>query len=331
MTVQGIPRNRLADAGLFLAPLRLARNERTRRMTAAVSSALSEAGFESIDFERDVADKSQYIDAETAADAQNSGGITERHLLAAAAGKIISKCGKASALTAALTNKLDVDVPPKIAALLADPANPHYLYDLLGLLKAQFLPRFFIQPGEAECVPARKVVDFALQIGAVPAYAYLGDVAESPTGDKKAEKFEDAYLDGLFDELERLGYKAVTYMPPRNTQAQLERVQRLCERKGFLQISGVDINSSRQSFDCPQVLLPAFRHLVGTTWALIMHERAAALDQRNAFFSAQNPLAALTCEKRAASYAAAARELDLRQFSNEQDIVSKLMNGGFST
>ena len=35
--------------------------------------------------------------------------------------------------------------------------------------------------------------------------AYLGDVGESPTGDKKAERFEDAYLDELMPALREMG------------------------------------------------------------------------------------------------------------------------------
>jgi len=81
-------------------------------------------------------------------------------------------------------------------------------------VKTEFLPEIFIQPDENECIPAHKVTAFAHGISAVPAYAYLGDVGESPTGDKKAEKFEDDFIDELFPELSRLGFAAVTYAPP---------------------------------------------------------------------------------------------------------------------
>jgi hypothetical protein len=100
----------------------------------------------------------------------------------------------------------------------------------------------------------------------------LGDISESPTGDKKAEKFEDDYLDTFIPRLKSLGFRAVTYMPPRNTKAQLLKLQSLCAINGLMEISGVDINSSRQSFTCPEVLLPEFRHLIDTTWALVAHE-----------------------------------------------------------
>ena len=180
------------------------------------------------------------------------------------------------------------------------------------MLKTGFLPRFFIQPGENECPPAQKVVDFALSIRAIPAYSYLGDVGESPTGDKKAEKFEDDYLEDLFEELAAAGFRAITYMPPRNSPAQLERIRRFCSGN-YMEISGVDINSSRQSFNCPEVLLPACRHLVDTTWALIAHEYLAGADPSLGIFSPDNPLGSLPLAGRLDVYAGAGKALDLKR------------------
>ena len=73
------------------------------------------------------------------------------------------------------------------------------------------------------------MIALADKIGAVSAYAYLGDVGDSVTGDKKPQKFEDDYLDELFDVLKELKFNAVTYMPSRNTHEQLDRVRALCE------------------------------------------------------------------------------------------------------
>ncbi|MDR2029272.1 MAG: PHP domain-containing protein [Treponema sp.] len=304
MTVQGIPRPALPLAGEFLRPLREERLLRTRAMTAAASDLFREAGLPSLDFEEDVRSRSK---------AAWGGGITERHLLAAMAEKLIQQDGKGPALTEKLKTRFGLDPSPKIAGLLGDGANPHYLFDLIGVLKSGLLPRIFIQPNERECIPAERVTAFARSVGAVPAYAYLGDVGESPTGDKRAEKFEDAYLEELFDELARRGFQAVTYMPPRNTREQLLRLQGLCGDRGFMEISGVDINSSRQSFNCPEVLLPEFRHLVDTTWALIAHERLASVRADRGLFSPANPLAALPLGERLARYAASGHALDPRR------------------
>ena len=225
---------------------------------------------------------------------------------------------------------MGIKVSPKLNSVLTDPGNPHYLYDLLGVLKTEFLPGIYIQPDEKECIPAEEVTAFARSIAAIPAYAYLGDVGESPTGDKKAEKFEDDYIDELFAELSRLGYLALTYMPPRNTMAQLQKLRRLASEWGFMEISGVDINSSRQSFNCPEVLRDEFRHLLDTTWALIAHERFASVNARYGLFSADNPLASMDLGGRLAIYAGAGKKLDLyHPDDSAADIAAEIEKGRF--
>ena len=302
MTVQGIPKQSISQAAEFLTPIREERLKRTTAMTVSANVILKEAGIKEIDFQRDIIDNSKYA---------AGGEITERHLLAAAAEKIILKYGKGRDLTEGLKKKMGITVSPKISTFLEDAKNPHYLYDLLGVLKTEMLPAVFIQPDEKECIPVTDVTSFAVCIGAIPSYAYLGDVGESVTGDKKAEKFEDDFIEELFQGIAGYGFKAVTYMPPRNTIAQLLNVQRLCGKFGFMEISGVDINSSRQSFNCKEVLQDEFRHLISTTWALIAHERLSSVDKRYGLFSCDNPLAALDLEKRLASYASFGRKLNL--------------------
>jgi hypothetical protein len=80
-----------------------------------------------------------------------------------------------------------------------------------------------------------------------------------------------------------------------------------------MEISGVDINSPRQSFNCPEVLRPESRHLLDTTWALIAHERLASVDSSFGLFSPENPLAGESLQRRLAVYAAAGKKLDLHQ------------------
>ena len=302
MTVQGVPASAIVKAAEFLTPVRRIRLERTKAMTIAANAALREAGLTEINFDADILAASKYAEG---------GGITERHLLAAVAEKLILKYGRGPDIVDGLGAALGIKASPKIAAVLSDAGNPHYLYDLLGILKSEFLPRIYIQPDDNECIPDARATAFADSVGAIPAYAYLGDVVESPTGDKKAEKFEDDYIEELFAEISRLGYKAFTYMPPRNTPEQLRTVRRLCAKWGFMEISGVDINSSRQSFNCPEVLRDEFRHLLDTTWALIAHERLASVDPRFGLFSPENPFAGAELSQRIAAYAAAGKKLDL--------------------
>jgi hypothetical protein len=205
---------------------------------------------------------------------------------------------------------MDLKVKGKIRDFLLEDENPHYLYDLLGILKGSFMPRFFIQPDEEECLSVYRVVQFANDIGAIPCYAYLGDVSESPTGDKKAEKFEDDFLDDLIPEMKKIGFKGISYMPPRNTLAQLQRVQRLCHEYELMEISGVDINSSRQSFNCPEILQSEFSHLITATWALIAHEKLTAINPRWSLFHKDNPLASLSLNDRILRYGQWGEKMD---------------------
>ena len=78
--------------------------------------------------------------------------------------------------------------------------------------------------------------------------------------------------------LEDKGFRAVTYMPPRNTPAQLARIHDLALRHGMLEISGVDINQPRQSFNCPELRRPEFADLNEATWALVAHEALTDVD-----------------------------------------------------
>jgi hypothetical protein len=319
MTVQGVPAPALKAVAEFLKPIRAIRLERGKKMAEAANALLAGAGAEAIDFEKDVVNQSQY---------KNGGEVTERHLVSAAAEKLIAKYGKGKGLCAGLVKDLGLTVSPRQEKYLSDPANPHYLYDVLGILKTDFLSRIFIQPSETECIKAKTVVDFALSVGAIPAYAYLGDVGESPTGDKKAEKFEDDFLPELMEYIKKTGYRAFTYMPPRNTPEQIRRVQKLCAEWGFMEISGVDINSSRQSFNCPEVLRPDCRHLVDTTWALIAHERLASADKAWSLFAQENPLAALPLAERLALYAKAGKSLDRKNpDASVPDIIKSLKEG----
>jgi len=299
MTVQGVPSGALPAVNAFLAPVRERRMRRIADMAERANRILAGAGLARIDFERDAAGRSMY---------RQGGTITERHLLAAIAGSLISSLGRGEALIHGIESKLGLRPRASLRAALAEGSNPHLLYDLLGVLKSEFLPAFFIQPSD-ECPTAREAVELAASIGAVPAYPYLGDVGESPTGDKRAEKFEDAFLPELFAELKALGFLAVAYMPPRNSVRQLERIQALCREFGFMEISGVDINQARQSFNCPELGSAEFSHLNESAWALAAHEALASLDSSLGLFSASNPLAALPLGERIARYAEAGRKL----------------------
>ena len=303
MAVHGIPATQFEEARRFLQPLNEARIRRDRDQVILLNKVLAELGVEPVDFKKEVWGISQ---------ATAGGSITERHILYALALKLIRLYGKGPELIRFVRETIGAEVPAKLEAVLLDASNPHYAYDLLGLFKATLVPRFFIQPDGQECLSVYDAVKFANDIGAIPAYAYLGDVGESPTGDKKAEKFEDEYLDELVPELKRIGFKAITYMPPRNTLDQLLRLQKLCNENELMEISGVDINSSRQTFSCPIIMTPPFRHLTEATWALIAHEKLATANPDLSLFSPRNPLASLPLKERLRRYARVGLKIDNR-------------------
>ena len=319
IALHGLPRRSFAATKAFLAPVFAARNVRNRAMLDRLNAVLVPLGIKALDFEADVLANSL---------AAEQGSVTERHLMYALARQLTDRHGPGPALVACLRDQFGIAVPVKLAGLLSDPANPHHIYDLIGVLKSSFLERIFIQPGSQECMPVAAAVAFGNQVGAIPVYAYLGDVGESPTGDKKAEKFEDDFLELLVAEVKALDFKGITYMPPRNTAAQLARLQALCRQHELFEISGVDINSSRQLFSCPIILEPQFRHLIDATWALFAHERLANHDLRFALFSAANPLAGSSLAQRVQTYAAIGRTLNPRRPDMVDQAVSTLAGHG---
>lgn len=260
MAAHGIPMQSVQKLNDYLAYYRGKRNERNAKMCELITGKFGKFGVE-LDFDRDVKPLSQ---------ADLGGSVTERHLLFALAVKLENKFGRTEELINFLENDLQLKVSDKIKAFLLDAENENFLYDLLGVLKAD--TAFFYIDADEEMPDAVEFVKFAKELGAIPAYAYLGDVGDSVTGDKKAQKFEDDFLPELIEEIKKAGYLAVAYMPTRNTPAQLERISGLCKENGFFEISGEDVNSPRQKFACAALAKPEHAHLIDATWALIGHE-----------------------------------------------------------
>ena len=303
IAIHGIPESKLPEAKKFLNPIKVARNKRNKKILAKLTSLIKNYGMEEIDFNKEIYNISQ---------AKEGGSITERHILYTFARKIIQKAGKGEKLISFLKDNLDIVLSEKIKKFLLDENNQFYLYDLLGILKSSFLDKIFLQPDYEECISVYEAVKFSNSINAIPAYAYLGDVTDSPTGDKRAEKFEDDFLEELIPELKRIGFKAITYMPPRNTLSQLLRLQRLCKKYKLMEISGVDINSPRQFFNYPIILRPEFAHLIEATWALIAHEKLANYNEKYALFNNINPLKGKSLKERIITYSEIGRRIDSR-------------------
>jgi len=258
MTIQGLSDACLEAAETFLKPVREAREERNLRMCVR----LSEITGIGLDYDSDVVPLSEK---------QNGGSVTERHLLCALSLKFIDRYGKGQELRDKLISYPGIS--NSAVEKLNDPDDVLFLYDLIGLLKAGFVESFYIPAGPVECPDVRDVVRFAAETDSILAYAYIGDVTDSVTGDKKAQAYEDDYIEELFEVIYGLGIRAVAYMPARNTREQIERLRNLCDRYGMLQVSGEDINSPRQAFISEASKDPYFANLKESTWFLIEHER----------------------------------------------------------
>jgi len=258
MTIQSVPHDKISVLTEFFRPYQAARHARNRQMVEKINALLP--GTE-LDYDRDVLPLSM---------AAENGGVTERHLMYALAIKLVNQVGKGEAMVAKLAD-MGLTLSAKQEAQMLDTQYPFYEYDLLGILKSAFVPQIFID-ATTECPKLSQMVKLCNEIDAYLCYAYLGDVGDSVTGDKKAQKFEDDYLDDVFECLKEEGVKAITYMPTRNTPQQLERLRGLCDAYGMFQISGEDINSPRQSFVIKAMENPLFRNLIDATWKLIAHE-----------------------------------------------------------
>ena len=259
MTIQSVPHDQIDRLNAFFAPYRAARDVRNRQMIEKINALLGE----DLDYDRDVLPLSMH---------HEGGGVTERHLMYALARKMVARAGKGQGMVEYLAS-IGLTLSEKQKAQMLDTAYPFYEYDLLGILKSAFVPQIYMDATD-ECPTVAALVDLCREIDAYLCYAYLGDVGDSVTGDKKAQKFEDDYLEDVFECLKETGVKAVTYMPTRNTPAQLKRLRGLCEQYGMFQISGEDINSPRQSFVIRAMEDPQFQNLIDATWQLIEHEQA---------------------------------------------------------
>ncbi len=297
ITAAGLPRNRIADADAFLAPLRRARGERNRRMLERLNAVIAPFDL-AVDYDTDVLPLSM---------AAEGGSVTERHLLYALSIKLLARFGATDELADFVSAELGIPLSAKQRGMLADAGNQIVAYDLLGMLKGSFVSKIYIDARPDEAPHVAEAVRKIKALGAIPAYCYLGDVGESPTGDKAAQKFEDEYLDEMFTTCKALGFDAIAFMPSRNTEAQLSRVMALCRQYGFMQVSGEDINQPRQSFICRELLKPEYRHLNDASWALVGHEAEAGKDASRGIFSGTEPLSAAQIDALVARYAQAAR------------------------
>ncbi|MDD3692981.1 MAG: PHP domain-containing protein [Oscillospiraceae bacterium] len=298
VALHGVSHKYIDYLNQYFEPFREKRNVRNREMCHRINSIIENIGIK-LDFDDDVLPITNY---------SCGGGVTERHILFALAKKFSEKYAKRAELCEVLIKQLNMQLTDDTCSKLISSPNEYYLYDLLGVLKSNMVEQFYI-PADEECPHVTDFIELSKKVGAISAYAYLGDVENSVTGDKKAQRFEDSYIDLLFEELRSLGFDAVTYMPTRNTEKQLSLVMDYCNKYGFFQISGEDINSPRQQFICEALENPAYRHLYDSTYALIGHELSVSECLSKGMFSEKTLEQMPNLSDRAAFFAKAGKKL----------------------
>ena len=180
--IYGVPDHQIDRINAFFAPYREERNKRNRLMVQRLNEILEPVSL-SLDFDLDVLPLSCAL---------QGGTVTERHILFALAQKILAKFSKGREVIKFLQNKLKIKISKKNLAYLEDEKNNFYAYDILHVLKGSLVELFYVN-ATTECPDVKDVLALSDETGSISAYSYLGDVTESVTGDKKAQKFEDDY------------------------------------------------------------------------------------------------------------------------------------------
>jgi len=289
----GLPHDQIDKLNAIYAPYRAYRNERNIAMVERINELFGKYDIK-LDFEGDVLPLSEYA---------TGGTVTERHISSALAGKLIDVFGKGEKLISFITDTLKLSPSKKVMGYLADSQNEHYLYDLIGVIKSDIIGAFYI-PADKELMHITDFADIMNSLDAVPCIPYLGDIAgESVTGDKKAQVFEDAFLDEWVEYCKSIGFKGITFAPSRNTLPQIERLRGLVRKFGLMEISGEDINTSRQSFVCTKMREDDFETLRHSAYAIIAHERRATYNKADSFFGANTAREFPDWENRLISFA----------------------------
>ena len=296
VAIHGVPHQNIETLNIFFRYYRIKRNERNRKMCERITELTSPYGI-TLSYENDVLPLSM---------AHEGGSVTERHILYGLTKKITARYKTPEEVLHFLISEMGIDVSEKVRSQILAAIPEYYEYDILGALKSNLVEKFYID-AYAECPDIYELEKVVFDSRAILAYAYLGDVGDSVTGDKKTQKFEDDYLDNLFREIARIGFNAVTYMPSRNTEDQLRRLMMLCEKYKLFQISGEDINSPRQSFHCRAMQKDMFRHLSDAAYALIGHEKCATANLSDSMFSRSTRTAMPTIDERIKYFASKVR------------------------
>lgn len=297
VVMHAIPPAFLKEIDKAFRPLRKKRNERNAKMCIRLNDYLDQFGFV-IDYYKDVVPLSNY---------DIGGTVTERHICLALVNKLKSEFKNSKDLISFLVEKLNIPISKSEEKRILENDERYYDYDILCVLKKNIVEKFYIDAYE-ECLHIKDFIKLAKKYGCISAYAYLGDVIDTSEGDKKSQRYEDSYLEILMNELKKLDFDAITYMPSRNTRYQLAKVMELCRTHEFFEINGEDINSPRQKFSGYYENDDMFEHLKDMTYALIGHELAVSENVENSMFSEKIKSIYPDIKDRIAYYKSIARE-----------------------
>ena len=273
--MHGIPHQMIDKVDEVFKPLREKRKERIEKICDNLNSIIADNRLE-ISFKEDVLPLSMY---------SCGGTVTERHICQAIAKKILSVTKEAKDVLYIFNQVLKLQLSKKSENKIYELDKKELEYFVIDIIKRADMLGAYIDADE-ECLHITELVDLCESVGAICAYAYLGDVEDNITSNKIGTKaYEDSYLELLAEELKRLNVSALTYMPFRNTRKQSENILALCDKYSFFQISGEDINSYNQPFVTDLMLDPMFSHLKDSTYAIIGNEILATNNIENAMFS----------------------------------------------
>ena len=136
VAMHGIPHGQLDKVSSFIKPYQNERNKRNKLMVKNINALIKDYEI-NLDFEKDVLPISMFNDG---------GTVTERHILYALSKRLISRYGKGKKLVTFLKDSLRIQIVPKLEQLLTDDKNEYYDYDLLGVLKSDFVKCFIYPP-----------------------------------------------------------------------------------------------------------------------------------------------------------------------------------------
>ena len=264
MVAHGVPKEKIDLLNEYLEPFRAHREKRNQLMISNINALIRPLNIE-IDYDKDVRPLSKVLEG---------GTVTERHLLFALAKAILNHFKFREDLITFIEKTFEINLNNTQKERLINIDNPWRSYDLMAALKTN-TSKYYVEANE-EMPQASDFVQKTITFGAIPAYAYLGDIESSVTQDKRSQSFEDSYLDELMVELKKIGVEAIAYMPTRNTDKQIKRVQELAKIHHFMEISGEDINQPRQLFTCDAYQKQNHHHLIESAWALIGHEQLSS-------------------------------------------------------